>query len=167
MTATLTSQAALLYEPTLLRALRKVARGEIGTYAPTAPLGLRYGDLVPSHLFTALFVLRRDGLVAVGPPESGDGWRAAELTSRGVALLEDWNARLTGTMPRRVRAVGVIASVVHLVDTEDRLPRVLETKDGPVWIALCRAWTHPKATPASSDLEVCGRCASLAEQGTS
>jgi hypothetical protein len=165
MTTTLAPLATPLYEPALLRALRKVTRGEIGAYSPTAPLGLRNDDLTPPHLFTALFVLRRDGLVQVGPPSGFDGWRCAELTSLGVALLAQWTARLVDAVPHRVRAVGFVTPVLHIVETEDRLPRVIDTKDGPMWIALCRAWTRAEITARQPDGDECARCVDLARAG--
>lgn len=165
MTATLAPQTTPLYEPALLRALRKTARGEIGAYNPTAPLGLRNDDLAPPHLFTALFILRRDGLVRVGPPNRHDGWRRAELTSLGAALLAQWNARLVDAVPHQVGAIGVVTPVLHIVETEDRLPRAIDTKGGPVWIALCRAWTRCEVAPSPPDGGQCTRCVDLARAG--
>lgn len=153
-----------LLEPSLLRALRKISRGEIGTFSKTAPLGSRSVDPLPIRLFSALFILRRDGLVALGAADARDGWRVAELTSRGTALLTHWNARLTGTSGHRIRGVGVGAPLTHLVETEDGLPRELCTPEGPVWIALCRAWVKIGEAAA---IDMCGRCMELARSGSS
>lgn len=162
--ATVRAPGVPLFEPSLLRALRKISRGEIGAFGKTAPLGSRSADLLPIRLFSALFILRRDGLVALGAADARDGWCVAELTSRGTALLAHWNARLTGTSSHRIRGVGVVAPSTHLVETEDGIPRELSTPEGPVWIALCRAWVKIGETAA---VDMCGRCVELARSGSS
>lgn len=81
---------SLLFEPRLLRAMRKVQRGEIVTIDGSGVFRDRNGDL-PADLFTALFVLHRDGHLDRGVPDSG-GWITARLTATGLALLADWTA---------------------------------------------------------------------------
>ncbi|CRK59220.1 hypothetical protein [Alloactinosynnema sp. L-07] len=147
-----------LYEQGLLRALRMVDRGRIGAFGLTAPLGFHSGDVPPSWLISALFVLRRDELAALGPAESGDGWRPAVLTSLGTALLAAWNKRLSDAKPY-VLAVGTVTPVLHVVATEDHLPRVADTDDGPRWIALCRGLTRPERADRTVGVVLCERCA--------
>ncbi|HVK19984.1 MAG TPA: hypothetical protein VM677_01345 [Actinokineospora sp.] len=156
MTAALRS-APPLYEPGLLRALRMVEHGRVGAYGVTAPLGLR-GDgdeVAPAWLISALFVLRRDGLVTLDPPQGADLWRPAALTTLGTELLAAWT-RLTPAGV--IQAVGSVTATLHYVATEDSRPRALATDDGPRWMALCRAWTHPTRAPRGSGLPRCARC---------
>lgn len=84
-----TSVAPPLYEAGLLVALRGVARGRIGAPHPEAPLTCTTQDL-SSRVFTALVVLRRDGLVAVGSPDPRTGWCTATLAPLGACALCAW-----------------------------------------------------------------------------
>lgn len=77
-------------EPFLLRALRKVERGEIVAATRTQPLRHRTEDL-SSRLISALFILRRDGMIALAPVRDPlDGWILVELTEFGRAVLRTW-----------------------------------------------------------------------------
>ncbi|WP_436499597.1 hypothetical protein [Actinokineospora sp. HUAS TT18] len=147
-----------LYENGLLRALRMVERGRIGAYGLTDPLGFRSGEVPPPRLISALYVLRRDDLVTLCPAEPGDGWRPAALTSLGATLLGKWNRRLREAKAC-VLAIGTAAPVLHIVATEDHLPRVCDTEDGPRWIALCLGHTRPQAADRSFGVSRCERCA--------
>lgn len=79
-----------LFESCLLRALRKVQRGEIVTVDGSGVFRDRSGDL-PTDLFTALYVLHRDGHLERGGTDRG-GWITARLTATGLALLADWTS---------------------------------------------------------------------------
>lgn len=81
-----------LFESCLLRAMRKVQRGEIVSVDGSGVFRDRYGDL-PTDLFTALYVLHRDGHLERGPADHG-GWITARLTATGLALLADWTAAI-------------------------------------------------------------------------
>jgi len=49
---------------------------------------------------------------------------------------------------------------VHLVETEDGVPRSLELPDGPGWAGTCRTVTQPR--PVSPDTaRRCPRCAAI------
>lgn len=76
------------HDPFLIRALRKVARGEIVASHQSGALRHRTEDL-SSRMFSTLFILRRDGHVSLNTTESDhvDGWISAELTSTGTTLL--------------------------------------------------------------------------------
>ncbi|HVK22996.1 MAG TPA: hypothetical protein VM677_16685 [Actinokineospora sp.] len=77
-------------EPFLLRALREVERGEIVTTTRTSPMRHRSEDL-PSRLSSALFVLRRDGMIALAASRDPlDGWITVELTEFGRTSLRSW-----------------------------------------------------------------------------
>jgi hypothetical protein len=84
-----------VFDPFLYRALRKVARGEIGSTSEKGALRHRSQDLSP-RMVSSLFVLHRDGLVkldSAGANPRG-GWITAELARDAVRLLEDWQQRL-------------------------------------------------------------------------
>jgi hypothetical protein len=84
---------APLFDQFMYVALRKVARGEIGTISSNGALRHRTEEL-SARLVGALFVLYRDGFVAVSSePDPRDGWFAAKLTMRGTQLLGEWAAR--------------------------------------------------------------------------
>ncbi|CRK57665.1 hypothetical protein [Alloactinosynnema sp. L-07] len=147
-----------LYEPGLLRALRMVERDQVGAYGLTTPLRTRTDEAAPAWLISALFVLRRDDLVCLDPPRGADLWRSATLTALGRDVLAAW----TQDRPAPVRpfqAVGSVTAILHYIATEDGRPRTLATEDGPRWIALCRAWTHPARVSHGSGLVRCARCA--------
>ncbi|CRK60275.1 hypothetical protein [Alloactinosynnema sp. L-07] len=77
-------------EPFLLRALRKVERGEIVAATRTQPLRHRTEEL-SSRLISALYVLRRDGLIALASDRDPlDGWIPVELTEFGRTALRTW-----------------------------------------------------------------------------
>ncbi|CRK61206.1 hypothetical protein [Alloactinosynnema sp. L-07] len=77
-------------EPFLLRALRKVERGEIVAATRTSPFRHRTEEL-PARLCSALFILRRDGVIALAPDRDPlDGWLSVELTEFGRAMLRKW-----------------------------------------------------------------------------
>jgi hypothetical protein len=84
-----------LFDPFLYRALRKVARGEIGATSEKGTLRHRGEDLSP-RMVSSLFVLYRDGLVKLDSAGTNprDGWITAELTRGAARLLEDWQQRL-------------------------------------------------------------------------
>jgi hypothetical protein len=80
----------LWFEPYLLDALRTVARDEIVAVRASGALRHRTRDL-PERLFSALFILRRDGHIRLATESSpSDGWIPARLTSSGANLLEFW-----------------------------------------------------------------------------
>ncbi|HKS48111.1 MAG TPA: hypothetical protein VJT49_23975 [Amycolatopsis sp.] len=84
-----------LYDQFFYIALCKVVRGEIGTTSLNGALRHRTDEL-PARVVGALFVLYRDGFVALGSePNPRDGWRQAKLTSRGIRLLADWGGPVT------------------------------------------------------------------------
>jgi hypothetical protein len=85
-----------LFDPFLYRALRKVARGEIGSVSERGALRHRSEDLSP-RMFSSLFMLYRDGLVKLDSARADprDGWITAELTRPAVSLLEAWQQRLS------------------------------------------------------------------------
>jgi hypothetical protein len=85
-----------LFDPFLYRALRKVARGEIGSISEHGALRHRSEDLSP-RIFSWLFVLYRDGLIKLHTSRADprDGWITAELTRPATSLLEDWQQRLS------------------------------------------------------------------------
>jgi hypothetical protein len=84
-----------LFDPFLYRALRKVARGEIGSTSEKGTLRHRTEELSP-RMISSLFVLYRDGLVKLDSAGANprDGWITAELTRGAARLLEDWQQRL-------------------------------------------------------------------------
>ncbi|MDR7303513.1 hypothetical protein [Haloactinomyces albus] len=79
------------FTPFLYRALRKVARSEIGAVGPTGALRHRTDELSP-RLISALFMLRRDGYIQLGTQHrtGTESWIPAELTLRGTQLLGHW-----------------------------------------------------------------------------
>lgn len=83
----------VLFDPFLFRALRKVARGEIGATDANAALRHRSQDLSP-RLFSALCMLRREGFVRLSSagPDPRYGWIIAELSTEGSGLLGEWTA---------------------------------------------------------------------------
>lgn len=85
--------AVPLFDQFLYRALHKVARDEIGTTTKAGALQHRTADLTP-RLVSALFLLYRDGFVALKPTPARDGWYTAELTGAGDQLLHEWMNRL-------------------------------------------------------------------------
>lgn len=82
-----------LFDQFLYRALHKVARDEIGATSVTGALRHRTMDLSP-RLVSALFMLYRDGFVALRDTGAWDGWLSAELTTAGRQLLREWENRL-------------------------------------------------------------------------
>lgn len=79
-----------LYSPQLFLALRKVSRGRIGATKPHGVLSQGNDDL-DSGVFSALFLLRRDGFITLVEPQPNcPGWYAAVLTMRGTQLLSAW-----------------------------------------------------------------------------
>jgi hypothetical protein len=85
-----------VFDPFLYRALRKVARGEIGSVSERGALRHRSEDLSP-RMVSSLFVLYRDGLVKLDTSRADprDGWITAELTRPAASLLEEWQQRLS------------------------------------------------------------------------
>lgn len=63
--------------------------------------------------------------------------------------------------PVALWARGAVDSrTVHLVETEDGIPRGLELPEGPTWVGVCRAVTQPH--PASPNAaRRCPRCAAI------
>jgi hypothetical protein len=85
-----------LFDPFLYRALRKVARGEIGSVSERGALRHRSEDLSP-RMVSSLFMLYRDGLIKLDTSriDPRDGWITAELTQPAACLLENWQQRLS------------------------------------------------------------------------
>jgi hypothetical protein len=79
-----------LYSPQLFLALRKVSRGRIGAIAREGALR-HVDDELSGGVFSALFLLRRDGFVTLAEPQPDQpGWYPATLTMRGTQLLSAW-----------------------------------------------------------------------------
>lgn len=49
---------------------------------------------------------------------------------------------------------------VHLVETEDGVPRGVALPDGPAWAGVCRAATQPR-TAGANNFRRCPRCAAI------
>ncbi|WP_162829935.1 hypothetical protein [Amycolatopsis palatopharyngis] len=79
-----------LHTSQLFVALRKVSRGRIGATAPDDVL-CQPNEELDSGVFSALYVLRRDGFVVLAKPQPDQpGWYPATLTMRGTQLLASW-----------------------------------------------------------------------------
>ncbi|MBA8823783.1 hypothetical protein FHX42_001112 [Saccharopolyspora lacisalsi] len=94
-----------VFDAFLYRALRKVARSEIGAAGATGTLRHRTDEL-SSRLISALFMLRRDGYVQLAHhTTSTDEWVPAELTLAGTQLLGQWMRTHTPSRAERSTAV--------------------------------------------------------------
>lgn len=94
-----------VFDAFLYRALRKVARSEIGAVSATGALRHRADELSP-RLVSALFMLRRDGYVQLAHHGTSiDEWITAELTLAGTQLLGHWMHTHTPSQTERSSAV--------------------------------------------------------------
>lgn len=59
----------------------------------------------------------------------------------------------------------VYSGTVHLVETEDGVPRRLELPRGPAWAGVCRTVTQPRVAGADAATSTaCPRCTAIEAQ---